>query len=197
MKKQLLFILTALGLAACGGPEDQQERPHDVKVPLVINGVRYSPEEVNTLFADAKLSFFIDKEAQEQGFVYAFTNEVDRLAFRERWLMEHPREVQQSSVEDSTFYEHINNAGASFTLAAHTAEPDLRSVCRWYWYGYVCTNWNDRISSVTPSRVNRITTLHEHINLGEPTYDMPNSVTQVNLTDVGWNDRASSISYTY
>ena len=193
MKTPFLFILTVLGIVACGGPEEVPGRSHGVKVPLVIDGVRYSPAEVDALFPDAQLSFFIDKEAQDQGFVYAFTSEADQKTFRDRWALEHPREVQAAALSDSVFYEHINNSGASFTLAEHTLEPDLRSVCRWF----TCTDWNDKISSVTPSRTNRFTTLYEHINYYGRSYSMANNVFQVNLTDVNFNDLASSITYVY
>jgi hypothetical protein len=203
--KKLMVAAMAVGLWACGGVEEgegsgtevpQAEVPQ-VRIPLEINGQRYSPEEARARFGDRLTGFFVDEEAQAGGFAYAFVNPEEEKAFLQRWELQHPREEvhPQASDTDSIFYEHVGNSGASVRLAAMTAEPDFtRFGCFLY---LPCGFWNDKITSVTPSRLNRYTILYQHINYGGVSVRLSNGVSYYDLGWLGFNDMASSASFEY
>ncbi len=194
--EKLMLSVVAVVLWACGGAEeDASPLLSKVRVPLEIDGARYSPQEAENLFGGQVVSFFIDEEAQRQGFAYAFTSAAERDAFLQKWELEHPPEVQAQSVTDSVFYEHAGAGGDSFTLPQYTAEPDLTR--RGCFLRVKCNLWNDRISSVTPSRTNRYTMLYEHINYGGRSLWLSSGVGLVELSNNGFNDMTSSISYAY
>jgi hypothetical protein len=197
--KMLMAVTLVAGSWACGGMEMEETRAEGskVRIPLVINGQRYSPEEAQALFGDSLTRYFVDEEAQAGGFAYAFTSQEEEAAFLQRWEQTHPRpEVQaQAGDGDSIFYENTNNGGNSIRLPALTREPDFtRFGCFFYTQ---CNLWNDKVSSVTPSRLNRYTIIFEHINYGGESYRLANGVANYNLPDIGWNDRISSVSYEY
>jgi hypothetical protein len=198
--KKLMVVGLAMCSWACGGMEmEEQETRSDVpkvRAPLQINGQRYSPDEALALFGDKIVGYFVDEEAQAGGFVYAFTSHEEERAFLREWEEAHPRDEQAMAGDtDSIFYEHIGNGGASIRLPAMTAEPDLtRFGCLFY---MPCGFWNDKISSVTPSRLNRYTLLYPHINYGGVPLRLSNGVNYYDLTNEGFNDMASSISFEY
>jgi hypothetical protein len=204
MKALTSTVVAALGLWGCGGgePEAAVDAPRDpggpagsrVNIPLKINGTLYTPDEVQALFGNEQLCFFVDQDARKQGFAYAFTSEGEWQAFFKRWERAHPREISTAGVEQTYLYTDINNGGNYITVDAYTAVPDLKNYwCDWF----RCFDWNDRASSATGSRINRLTYLYEHSNYGGRWVALPNDGTRVNLTDLGFNDMASSVGYVY
>jgi hypothetical protein len=199
MRKSLMALLV-VGAWGCGGYEASDDRGtfdlSKVRVSLEINGRRYSPGEAAAHFDGQVVSLFVDEEAQRRGFAYAFTSEEEMGAFLHKWELEHPRvEKVEAGLSDSIFYENSNNAGASITLPENTPEPDFtRFGC---FLRMQCNYWNDRISSVTPSRINRYTILYEHINYGGASVWLFSGVNNYNLADLNFDDVASSASFLY
>jgi hypothetical protein len=203
MKRATVLILALFGMAGCGGgaePGDSAPRETGgVRIPLVIKGRLYTPEEVHRLYRGRLLHLFVDDEAFEGRFAYAFDSAEDEQQFLARWEAAHPQRGP-GDVSDSIFYEDIDGHGARLVVPASTAVEDLGHVHCFLWW---CGRWDDRISSVTPSRRNRYTVLYEHVNYGASSdggvlklaYDPHRGF--LNLTDLGFNDRASSISYEY
>lgn len=210
MKRAAALTLALFGMAGCGegaGPGDSgPEQPGGVRIPLVIQGHLYTPEEAHRLYGGRLLHLFVDDEAFEGRFVYAFDSAEDERQFLARWEAAHPRrEPGEGSaggldVSNSIFYEHIDGHGDQLVVPASTAVADFGQVNCFLWW---CGRWDDRISSVAPSRRNRYTVLYEHVHYGASSdggvlrlaYDPHRGF--LNLTDLGFNDRASSVSYEY
>lgn len=110
-------------------------------------------------------------------------------------------------------WEHVNFTGAmwrfnlgtvsgtsSGRFAGDSPIRDFRSVLCFLWF---CQNINDRVSSVSnqsqvwanvrPQR--SFAVLHEHINFAGSMLFVPERAAFADLSQFGWNDRASSLSY--
>jgi hypothetical protein len=98
-------------------------------------------------------------------------------------------------------FEHINFQGGLWDMYAMNGNvPDFRSVFCFLWW---CQNINDRISSVDNQCVamavyrprRAFTVLHEHINFAGSELMIVERQTIASLVPLGWNDRASSVSF--
>jgi hypothetical protein len=199
VKNTILAVAAVAGLWGCGGAveEDTGSSTGRFRIPIEVEGVRYSAEEANERFGQQELIFFVDKEAEQQGFAYAFTSKTAWDVFSKKWEQTHPRpEISEQDYDpDLTYlYEHSYLGGKYITVPSHTSVDDLTDYwCVPFWN---CSNWNDRVSSAKGSKVNRYTILYEHINYGGSWVVLPSDGSIVNMPDVGFNDTASSLSFT-
>ncbi|WP_244417005.1 peptidase inhibitor family I36 protein [Streptomyces hygroscopicus] len=87
----------------------------------------------------------------------------------------------------TVFWEDVNYEGSSIELNANRGYHDLTEVP----YTFFGTgDWNDTISSVQMVYTN-FAVLYEHVNLAGSTFTCYHG--ESNLTQHGWNDRASSL----
>jgi hypothetical protein len=106
----------------------------------------------------------------------------------EKYIADHPvkakSQVGAKTVIRSTFYEHINGGGWSFTASANV---------------HFGGAYNDNVSSVRTHPYGNYTYIYEHANGGGYALALGNTGALYNLTDIAmgdgvrnWNDEASS-----
>lgn len=87
----------------------------------------------------------------------------------------------------TVFWEDINYVGSCIELNANRGYYDLTEVP----YTFFGTgDWNDTISSIQMIYT-KVTVLHEHVRWTGSTFT--SFYGEYNLTEHGWNDRASSV----
>lgn len=155
----LVLILPAQAIAAPASARLVVDRP------LVVDGEQYAPEEASR-FDGVPLIFVVDRNALNDGAVYAFTShktlEVyldlahgQRLAAEDSPMGPLPTVVKPAVPQKAScpltiayFYEHVDYGGANMTVVAGQS---ITFGSSW---------WNDRISSVRAA--GSWTILYEH-----------------------------------
>jgi hypothetical protein len=210
--RRIVFLIVALVLVfSVGMPSSvlaagNKTGPPPVFVPVILDGIRYEPEEFNrinsVLFSNGvDLIYNINSV---DGILYAFTtvegyNEyIIRRGLPSylklddnRQPMNELRMVNNSQTAYAAvypylgkFYEHINYLGAYLSMALDTVVPDLRTY-----------NFNDRISSLSTFEYS-YSYLYQDINYGGSVLIHDGMKGPIpSLVPYGWNDRISSIKY--
>lgn len=185
------------------------------KVPFVLNGTLYDPEDVRRF--DGRELHFVNVHDELVAFddrdVIARAWELMYVAPRTETQFIAPANQPQRPVAFSSYptgpenygpgpwpwWPEVGAAGAYFYedsgyegwgaklfLQPNRGYWDLTQVCR----GFLCTgDWNDVISAVHCHHTS-VCVLHEHINMQGSTYTC---CACKELDSAGWNDRASSV----
>ncbi|MDA8217873.1 MAG: hypothetical protein M0Z94_09690 [Dehalococcoidales bacterium] len=170
--------------------------------PVVVDGVRYQPEEISR-FNGRALRFIWDKKSAAEGVIYAFTTAQGLERYlKEQWnwspsakpptagssatLAEPSAIIGPESVDPywTLFYEHDGFDGNSIRLEPGACFGDLTS-----WPA----GWNDRISSLKVATAASWTVLYEDIMMSGSQHWEQSGVERPSLSPFGWNDRASSV----
>lgn len=210
----LLALIGATAVWAQGGGEGESPLVHPIpSVPVIVDGVRYPPEEISR-FNGTLLQFVLTADAVQEGYMYAFTTDERLLEF----LSEHGQlpsgDLREGGIEGvdyyvseggepplptlegspvsacepsdywTKFFKDINCGGGVFGSAPGVEWSDLR---------YRPEGWNDVISSLVVATAASWATLYEHINFGGDQLWVESGLELGDLRDYGWNDRASSI----
>jgi hypothetical protein len=210
----LLGLIGATAVWAQGGGEGEASLIHPIpSVPVIVDGVRYEPEEISR-FNGILLRFVITSDSAREGRMYAFTSDEGLQGF----LSEHgglpSDEVREGGMEGvdyyvsesggppppppegstipnvqlasywTKFFEHINYNGKQFGSAPGVGWPDLR---------YTPPGWNDIISSLQVATDASWATLYEHIYYDGNQLWVQSDLWLPDLRQYGWNDRASSV----
>ncbi len=191
--------VSALVLGCGGAPYEEEATPRppshsSVQVPVTLDGVAADPRSLE-LYENQPLYSVQDPE---EDLLHVFTSEAGLQAYVRQQL---PRVLAQREGSERTaqagwlyYYEHNNMNGALLSDTNCSFIPDLRAVnC---WFGG-CSNWNDRISSVSAATSTPYIILHEHSFHQGSTLVLWGTGRVSDLTQFGWNDRASSISCGY
>jgi hypothetical protein len=181
------------------------------EVPIEIDGVSAEPQEIKN-YDGRPLYYVVDqKSRQDEVLLRVFSTE-DKL--HERLRESAQDEAARSDRTGRTFsgeaappeipsgftlWQHVGYGGDSVTFDYEENVPDFRSVDCFLWW---CDNWNDRASSVgVPVNLGEpqpnYYILHEHINYQGSQLWIPAGWFYEDLVRLGWNDRASSLSYTW
>lgn len=217
-------FLAGRGLARDGNvqPALGYERPRLVhKVPkraIRLDGEIANPHVVQK-FDGKPLYYVLDKTAFGGGEVSVFSTVEQAKQYRQ--LGEGSKQAESSIKADGqaglapgttggyvTLHEHIDYGGAAWTFWANWGSiPDFRKVFPVLWW---TTNINDRVSSIdtnivaNPAGTIVWTVLYQHINFQGSQLWISNADIQWfeegpglvrDLSIVGWNDVASSMSY--
>jgi len=159
-----------------------QELPPGEKLklqqPIVIDGIRYTPEEFQQ-FAPPIIHYVVDENSEREGVIYGFkTSEELKQYLMDQGSMPAVQSANTPLSCQSFFYEHWYYGGASFSIPAGTS---LNSLGSW---------WNDRISSVRTT-CGSWTVLYEHWYFGGQRVWLG---ANTNWGSMGpWNDLASSL----
>lgn len=153
--------------------------------PIIVDGVRYAPEQIS-LFDGQVLRFIWDERTEQEQVLYAFTTlEGLETYLQVQWgwsPSQNSATEGQTAVYYSYFYEHTYYRGACLGLVRGYGIRDLRP-----W------NMNDKVSSVAVAPDASWATLYEHINYGGSQLWMRGGYRFSSLVPYGWNDRASSV----
>lgn len=162
------------------------------RVPVVIDGVRYEPQEI-TRFNGRALHFVAEPQAQRPALIRAFTSLQAAQDYTRRQSGSPTGTLTPLSAVDSKahFYQH-NFSGNEFTREPGEGEPDLRRVNCFLWW---CTDIDNQVSSVAASRTSSYTVLYDYYNYyGNSLWIPAGTTADVSyLSWYGWNDRASSV----
>lgn len=210
----LLGLIGAMTVWAQGGGEDEAPLVHVIpSVPVIVDGVRYEPEEISC-FNGTPLQFVLTFDAVQGEYMYAFTTDEGLLEFLSGRGGLPSGDIREGSIEGldyyvseggeppppppegatvpsvlpasywTRFFEHINYGGKEFGSAPGVCWPDLR---------YNPPGWNDIISSLKVATAASWATLYEHIYYGGDQLWVQSGIWLPDLRPYGWNDRASSI----
>lgn len=146
------------------------------RVPVVVDGVRYAPEEMSG-FQGQRLFYVADPEAIEQGFVWAFTT----VAGADEHLA---REAAEPRLEKTCPI-------ARFNKVAYGTGTDWLIMYCGQTTSYVGSNWNNTISYVEGG--GSYTILYSIDSFGGDTFTVAGGATVQDLHPYGFNNRTSSI----
>lgn len=164
------------------------------QMPIVVDGVRYAPEEISQ-FNGRVLRYVLDQHSQSEGVIYAFTT-LEGLTqyFKDQWGWEPTGPSARSlgtgimrPMSDSywtVFYADAYYAGSTILSAPNAAISDLSTVS---------PGWNDRISSVQVSTGAAWATLYADTSYGGDQLWMQRGTEWSSLAGNGWDNRASSL----
>jgi hypothetical protein len=164
------------------------------QMPIVVDGVRYAPEEISQ-FNGRVLRYVLDQHSQSEGVIYAFTT-LEGLTqyFKDQWGWEPTSPSARSlgtgivrPMSDSywtVFYADAYYAGSTILSAPNAAISDLSTVS---------PGWNDRISSVQVSTGAAWATLYADTSYGGDQLWMQRGTEWSSLAGNGWDNRASSL----
>jgi hypothetical protein len=175
------------------------------EVPMTLDGVAAAPESV-TRYNGQPLYYIPSPDGKQ---LNVFTTKARLQAFMNDNLQAYGVK-QAESVSSLAYnglvyiYEHDNFGGGShiFGQQSHygsgdgALEPDddLRTIgC----FLFFCGDWNDKISSIRVQSGPTYTVLHEHIRFQGSMLVLVTNNDYWRLSPYGWNDRASSISYSW
>lgn len=177
------------------------------EVPMTLDGVAAAPESVTQY--NGKPLYYLPSPDGKQ--LHVFTTKVRLQAFMHDNLKAYEKKPEGvSSLASASayeglmyIYEHDDYGGDSHIFgqtshygsgAALENDDDLGSVnCVLFW----CDDWNDKISSVRVASGPAFAVLHEHINFQGSQLVLVTGNDYWRLSPYGWNDRASSISYSW
>jgi len=159
------------------------------KLPVVVDGVRYAPEDISR-FNGVVLRYVLDEQGKSEGVIYAFTT-VEGLTtyLKDRWGWQ-PASAGAAVVQPASdsywtvFYDDPLYAGSTLSAAPGALIPIL---------GNISPGWNDRISSVKVTTGAAWATLYADINYGGDQLWMQRGTEWLWLVQNGWDNRASSI----
>lgn len=193
----------------------KEQLVHEVpKVPTKIDGVQVEPQKVKD-YDGKPLYYVVDpgKDAgQEDDTLQVFSNEKKAREHARKTAASRGRPAEAASDASAQsfcpvplgsgrdqLYEHPCFGGKTVDFGHDENVPDFRRVKCFLW---VCTNYNDKASSIViPIRLGETQTryaiLHEHINYGGSQLWIPRGFVYDDLGVYGWNDRASSLSHTW
>jgi hypothetical protein len=167
------------------------------KMPIMVDGVRYAPEEISQ-FNGRVLRYVLDKRTQSEGVMVAFTTLDGLMAYlKDQWGWQPSGTTvsAQSAVgtgimqpmSDSywtVFYADAYYAGSTLITAPNATIADL---------GAVSPGWNDRISSVQVATGVAWATLYADTNYYGDQLWMQRGTEWGWLANNGWDNRASSL----
>jgi hypothetical protein len=186
MSLTLLMVLGSTTVWAQGGDEVSQDKAENVhqapKYPIIIDGVRYKPEEV-TRFNGQSLIMFANEQVEKEGVIYAFTTEKKAQEY-----------VSSLNVTDSGTsiipQAHGSRTTIIYKNSNYSTEIDT---------GDCGESWNltgsddNQASSVRAAHCAAgYTKLYNYYNLGGSSLWITMGFDVENLSVYGWNDKASS-----
>jgi hypothetical protein len=187
MKKTCFFVLVALlAVAASASAGEREGRVPRIlqregrvlpQVPVVMDGVRYTPGEMAGL--QGRLFYVVDREALDQGFVWAFTT----AAGAEEHLARGAAEREQLPEKTCPI--------ARFNKVAYGTGTDWLVMYCGQTTSYVGSNWNNTISYVEGG--GSFTILYSVDNFGGDTFTVAGGAVVQDLHPYGFNNRTSSI----
>ena len=164
------------------------------QVPIVIDGVRYAPEEISQ-FNGRLLRYVLDQHSQAEGVIYAFTTLEGLTQYlKDQWGWE-PTSPSMRSMKSgivrpmsdsywTVFYADAYYAGSTILSAPNAAISDLSTVS---------PGWNDRISSVKVATGSAWATLYADTSYAGDQLWMQRGTEWSSLAGSGWDNRASSL----
>jgi hypothetical protein len=164
------------------------------KLPIVVDGVRYAPEDISH-FNGVVLRYVLDDRDKSEGVMYAFTTVKGLTTYlKDQWGWQPASAVTAGAADTAVqpandsywtvFYDDAYYAGSTLLTAPGAVIPDL---------GAISPAWNDRISSVQVSTGAAWATLYADINYGGDQLWMQRGTQWPWLASNGWDNRASSI----
>jgi len=203
----LILALTVLGTRAVmsQGRDDPPETDGTFRVPVVVDGVLYQPEEA-ARFEGVQLYSLVTADAVQQGIMYAFTTCEGLLKFLSEqgrpappncepkarkggpgdyYILKDGEQEASVLIDWTKFWKDINQGGGEFGSAPYVYWEDLR---------YTPSGWNDVISSLQVGNVPDWAILYQNVYGGGDQLWAETGVYISDLRDYGWNDRASSIA---
>jgi hypothetical protein len=164
------------------------------QMPIVIDGVRYAPEEISQ-FNGRVLRYVLDQHGQSEGVIYAFTTLEGLTQYlKAQWGWAPGSSSARSMgsaivrpMSDSywtVFYADAYYAGSTILSAPNAAISDLSTVS---------PGWNDRISSVKVATGSAWATLYADTSYAGDQLWMQRGTEWSSLAGSGWDNRASSL----
>ncbi|MFD9360091.1 hypothetical protein [Streptomyces sp. NPDC060031] len=176
------------------------------KVPFILNGTTYDPEDIGRF--DGQELHYIATPGQDHMLVVDDPELITtwrQLLYLDRYRQGGNRRtlsaepVGRLNRSDRTyprtwFFDDAGWQGHQIYLDANRGYDDLTNVSTWLW---PFANWNDRISSVWLIGT-RVAVLHDNVgwsgeSLTLQIFDAAYELMIGDLTEWGWNDRASSL----
>jgi len=114
-------------------------RQSPVKVPVIVDGVRYEPEEM-AAFDGQTMYWVLDRAAAEQGILYAFTTP--------EGAQEYGREHPVTPVRPRSPIAKIDPSCSGFNKVPGCTGIDWLILCPLNQNSHLNDSWNDRISCV-------------------------------------------------
>ncbi len=190
--KPFLVALAAATMTlsiGCDNPEDPTVEDRTIDVDVVVDGVRYEPDQMEQFEGDA-LHYVLDAQAQADGVIYAFHSLDDRASFvteREPAILaqESQELTFRAPLTFSKFYDWVDydelfgklKKGQSISSLAN--HPD----------------YNDNDISSVKCRVGAYTYLYDFAAFGGGSL-LCRAINVEDLGLYGWNARASSLEVT-
>lgn len=187
MKKKLsrlssLLIISVMLLAPTA--YDYEEIHQIPKMPIKVDGVIYSPEEI-ARWNGQPLFYILDSKTKEDRILTIFTNEEDWEEYMRNSdeFRRNPEAEENLGLRTftSNFFKDYDFGGDFLSKYPPSAV-------------YILTGgFNDEISSVYSSADCWRTILYKHILLVPPALGMPPDTNYDDLRDIGFDDMASSL----
>jgi hypothetical protein len=180
----LIVLLTASTAAAAElGRKDparhtlQREARANPKVPVIVDGSWYAPDEM-IRFQGQDLIYFVDQEAIDGGFVWAFTTAAGAEEHLARGAAERETQLKICST-------------ARFNKVAYGTGIDWMTMVCGQTSGFIGSSWNDRISYVEAG--GSYTVLYSNSYFGGDKLPVTGGNTIPDLNAYGFNNRTTSI----